>query len=275
MSADRRRVDLPGWSGAAKRRALGRVAERAFPATSHVSAFAAGDSVAGEAGNSFYDLLWALVDGSDVTVGVGPGRTEYGAGVVDTTPTARLLGGLPARSLGGDHDRVPGFEDQYDLPRARAADLVEAALFSLVDPRDAVVRFVAESRGIDLGSLHAYGRGVASDSRVDGDPTVETVVLRGSEPHDHPSLRERGGYAPRDTLSRLVRSGEVDLAEADVVVEDVQAGRALAGQVDRGNRLDAMRGRFYDDGALAGVLAAVDDHADRDASEATTRASSR
>lgn len=112
-------------------------------------------------------------------------------------------------------------------------------------------------------------------ARIDGEPVVEMVALRGSEPYDHPSVRERGDYAPRDTLSRLVRSDGVDLAEADVVVEDVQAGRenarALAAQVDRGNRLYAMRGRFYDDGALAGVLAAVDDHADGDAHEATTR----
>jgi hypothetical protein len=168
VSRDHRRVDLPGWSGAAKRRALNRAAERAFPETGHVSTLAAGDSVAGETGNPFYDLLWVLVDGSGVAVEIDPKHAEYGSVVVDTDPTARLLGGLPAGSLGGDHDRVPGFEVQYDLSRDRAAELVEAALFVLADPRDAVLRFVAESQGLDLGSLHAYGRGIANDSQVDG-----------------------------------------------------------------------------------------------------------
>lgn len=343
-----RRTDLPGWADAAKRRVLDRLADLTLAETGRAAAFARGDSVAGEAGNSYYDLLWLLVDGSDTDVGVTPETATYGERVVDTDPTARLLGGLPAGSLGADHGRVPGFETQVDLPRERVAELVEAALLVLDDPRDAVVRLWAESRGFDLGSLHAYGRGVANDSavddadrtaprrfgptpdrtlgaaeptvslfrpepsaggfdpapavavltdgaraalvlddspgveavvdalaRVEGDPTVETVVVRGSEPYDHPSVRERGDYAPRDTLAQLVWSGEVDLAEADVVVEDVQAGRENAGvlatQVDRGNRLYAMRGRFYDDGAVEEVLDAADDRADGDAHDATTR----
>lgn len=343
-----RRADLPGWSDAAKRRALDRLADQTLVATTRAAAFARGDSVAGEAGNPYYDLLWLLADGSDVDVGVDPERATYGDSVVDTDPTARLLSGLPPGSLGPDHDRVPGFETQYALSRDRVAELVEAALLVLDDPRDAVVRLWAESRGLDLGALHAYGRGVANQSavddadrtaprrfgptpdrllgavdptvylfrpapspggfdptpavavvsdgtraalvldddpgveavvdalaRVDGTPSVETVVLRGSEPYDHPSVRERRDYAPRDTLSQLFWSGEVDLVDADVVVEDVQAGRenarVLAAQVDRGNCLYAMRGRFYDDGAVAEVLDAADQYTDADVRAATTR----
>lgn len=340
--------DLPGWADAAKRRALVRVAERCLPATAHVAAFARDESVGGPDANRYYDLLWILVDGSGVDVGVDPASATYADSLVDTDPTARLLGGLPPGSLGGDHDRVPGFEAQYGLPRDRVAALVEAALFGPDDPRDPVVRLLAESHDLALGALHAYGRGVANGSRVDdadrtaprrfgaadpgdsavpdrpptvslfrpsvggfdpaacvavlsdgrraalvvdddpdvdavvealdrvdGDPTVETVVLRGSEPYDHPSVRDRDDYRPRDTFSQVAWSGAVDLSAADVVIEDVQAARenarALAEAVDRGNRLYAMRGRFYDDDPLAAALDRVDDRAERDVRAATTR----
>lgn len=337
-----RRPGLPGWSDAAKRRALVRVAEDCLPASAHVSAFARGVS----AGNRYYDLLWVLVDVSGVDVGVDPADATYADSLIDADPTVRLLGGLPPRSLGDDHDRVPGFEAQFDLPRERTTGLVETALFGSGDPRDPVVRVLVLAHDLDLGALHAYGRGVANDSRVDdgdrtaprrfgaaepravpdrtptvhlfrpaadgfdptpgvavlsdgasaalvldddpsvdavadaldrveGDPAVETVVLRGSEPYDHPAVRDRGDYRPRDTFSRALRSSSVDLTDADVVLEDVQAGRendrALAAVVDRGNRLYTMRGRFYNDDPLSTVLDRVDDQAARDVQAATTR----
>lgn len=363
MTRDPAPTDLPGWSGAAKRRVLDRVAEGILSHTERAARFARGDPVT-EEDNRYLSLLWLTVDGSGVDPGVDPTSADYADDVIDTDPTARLLNGFPAGSLGPAHPEIPGIGAQYDVPDERADELTEAALLELDDPRDAVVHLWAGHRDLDLSALHAYGRGVANDSRVDpasrdaprrfgggpagaapapgrlvdaidtpeapaaylftpeqdadgydpgdspavavvagegraalvldddpgaeatvaaldgvereaGPLTVDTVVVRGSEPYDHPEITDRDDYDPRDTLTELLRSPDADLSDADVVLEDVQAGRenaaALAAQVDRGNDIYAMRGRFYDDGALADALDRVDDVADRDVDAATTR----